>query len=882
MARFPDRLMHGTLGWMSRDSSRLLLAFNTDLREKPDLQRRLAALSLMLEDQAEKSRPTPAPSVNHTDRSLWVRSVGGGPISDDQLPTVEKAFEKELDWIGPVYRLPNLAGRSALLCPLPNVLLAKPLGQSHDGTHRTGALVAAAAAAGQQALSEDAERSKLLAPWHYLRINDPKATPAYALRDQLLKELGDAAVDLRFETMPLMSPVAVVPNDPLFAQQWDMTRIQAPQAWDINDGANGVVVCVLDEGCDRAHPDLQFTAAGINSGTMMGDGSPFGNHGTACAGIVGGRFDNGAGVSGVAGRCTIMPVAVGGWTDVAVAAGINYARMNGAAVISMSFGWNAWDPAIIDPAIQNAFNDGLVMCVATHNQNGAITYPATNALVMACGATDQLDNRKTPASPDGEAWGSNFGPQVSVVAPGVLIPTTDRTDADGYVAGDYRMDFNGTSSATPHVAGLAALVRGQYPALTNVEVRGIIERSAEKVGAVAYADTPGHPNGSWNEEMGYGRINANRSLDLADLMIRDAPADSGGEPGPGGNFWDFSDIVVRIFDDNVFVPADPAQSKHLELGQTNYLYVRVINRGPRDARNVVVGARLTPFVGTQFVYPHDWNAVDATHLSPTAINATFAAIPAGGEQIARFSISAAQVQVLWDEGWHPCLVASVTADNDYAFATAPLVASPIVVQRNNLAQRNLSVINVLAGASASLPFIAGHELNLERAMTLVIDRRGLPKAARVRLALDEGNVHFPHVDLTPPLPRPGQGGDGCGGGLVFLERTRVKTRLGCCDGVLTIEKGSSFDCLPETRIGEVSVKGGVVVLDGGARYVDVSADKAEVRMVKQPGQRYAFSVQVLMPGNARGGDGHGLSVAQRNEAGQTVGGASAWMVVAGG
>jgi len=70
----------------------------------------------------------------------------------------------------------------------------------------------------------------------------------------------------------------------------------------------------------------------------------------------------------------------------------------------MSFGSDAWDPTIIDPAIQEAFDLNVVMCAATHNYNAAITYPATNPLVMACGASDQVDNRKSPTSPDGEWW----------------------------------------------------------------------------------------------------------------------------------------------------------------------------------------------------------------------------------------------------------------------------------------------------------------------------------------------------------------------------------------------------------------------------------------------------------------------------------------------
>jgi len=189
-------------------------------------------------------------------------------------------------------------------------------------------------------------------------------------------------------------------------------------------------------------------------------------------------------------------------------------------VISMSFGWNGWDAAIIDPAIAEAHAAGLVMCVATHNHNTAngITYPATNPLVIAVGASDQADNRKSPTSPDGEGWGSNFGPQISVVAPGVLCPAPDRTGGDGYAAGDYTMTFNGTSAATPHVAGLAALLISRKPSLTNTAVRTIIETTAAKVGTVAYATTPGYGNGTWNNQMGYGRIDVQAAVQAVKIL----------------------------------------------------------------------------------------------------------------------------------------------------------------------------------------------------------------------------------------------------------------------------------------------------------------------------------------------------------------------------
>lgn len=550
MSTYPQQLNPRTGVTLTLDPTRLVLAF----KERPT--RDFAASSAFSElglvpERAGDARAADTNQrevINNTELRQWMRSSAAAALPEDIVDRVQESFRDNLDWVGPVYRLENEAGQKGFVCPVPNVLLIKPTPTATaTGEDLATRLV-------QYGLREVTEKSQYLGEFRYFVLDDPLRASAFDISDRLLDAEQQFVQDIRFENMPMVVPTAFTPNDPLFAQQWNMNQIQAGGAgltgWDISTGNNTVVVCILDEGCDLTHPDLQFSTPGINLGTMMPDGSPTGNHGTACAGIAAARNNNAEGIAGVAGNCQIMPLAFSTWSDTEVAAGINFATANGANVISMSFGWDLWDPAVIDPAIQNAHNNGLVMCVATHNYNSSITYPATNPLVIACGASDELDNRKSPASPDGECWwGSDFGAEISVVAPGVRIPTTDRQGNAGYNhngtpetfpvacapggtftypstgdnAGNYYAVFNGTSAATPHVAGLAALLLSLNPRLTNIQVRNIIERTADKVGVVPYAETPGYPNGTWNQEMGYGRINVLRALELAKKELRTIP-----------------------------------------------------------------------------------------------------------------------------------------------------------------------------------------------------------------------------------------------------------------------------------------------------------------------------------------------------------------------
>jgi Subtilase family len=897
MQAFPKTLSHPSGGQVTLDESRLLLGFEKPPTPK-SLSGALAAAGLALEDdgggggrERQKNGRRLFEQINHTDRRFWVRSRRNEPIDDETVASLERELKTRkigLAWMAPTYRGAE-GGANAVFSPLPNVLLVRP-GQSDEGSLEQVLQT--------YGFKENKRKSEFQTPFRYFEATHPERS-AYDVRATLLEKANGAFTDVRLEHMPMVVPTTVTPNDPLIAQQWDMTQINAAGAgtsgWNITTGAASTIICILDTGCDLTHPDLSFASNGINLGTMSGTGAPTGNHGTACAGIAAASYNNATGVAGVAGNCRILPVAFQNWTDAEVAAGINWAVANGAAVISMSFGEYApsdgpgpsgWDFSVIDPAIAAAATAGVVLCAATGNENINTfnRYPARNPLVIACGASDQADNRKSPSSPDGEGWGSNWAPGVSVVAPGVRIPTTDRQGTDGYnsaagTAGDYFLMFNGTSSATPHVAGFVGLLISQYPTLNAEDVRNVIERTAAKVGTVAYAELTGFANGTRNQEMGYGRIDVLRGLDFGDVMIRDYPTDVGAEPStpPGGDFWDFSDICIRPTDDNVFAPNNPFQSDRVERGQTNFLYIRATNNGPRDARNVTVDARITPFVGLQFVYPQDWTLIDANHVQPAPVTATFPVIAAGASAMAKFQISSTQVDTLWgwttSHPWHPCLLAAVTADNDYAYATAPLSGGDVVVRRNNFAQKNLTVVDVIPGLSVAFPFVVAHTLDQTEELELIVDRADIPSRSKVMLDLDASADMFPHAELLRGhIGRPVHDREA----LVFLDRTRIAVGSGPSPaGVVTLERGSRFDIADPDGYESIDVDGGELVLRGSRRLVQVDDDLGSIHVAKQPGGYLPMAIRLDVDEQAHEGDRFSIRVYQKNRDGEIVGGATA-------
>ncbi|MEM6965933.1 MAG: S8 family serine peptidase [Bacteroidota bacterium] len=344
-------------------------------------------------------------------------------------------------------------------------------------------------------------------------------------------------------------------NDPNVDDQWSLNNdgVNTAQyngvpgadmsvfaAWATTTGSASIKVAILDEGVDLNHPDLAanllagYDATGQNSG-----GGPSGNdaHGTACAGIVAAVGNNNLGGAGVAYSSKIIPVRIAysqgqSWitTNAWIGNSINWSYQNANAdILSNSWGGGG-SSSTINNAISGAVNNGrnglgAPVLFAAGNDNGANSYPATYAPTISVIAMSMCNQRKNPASCDGESWwGSNYGNGADVAAPGVKIFATDISGSAGYSNGDYTASFNGTSSACPNAAGVMALILSADNSLTETQARFALESTTDKVGGYTYNNNVnGQPNGSWSNDLGYGRVNADAAVaSVASTTANDA------------------------------------------------------------------------------------------------------------------------------------------------------------------------------------------------------------------------------------------------------------------------------------------------------------------------------------------------------------------------
>ncbi len=429
-------------------------------------------------------------------------------------------------------------------------------------------------------------------------------------------------------------------NDAEFNQQWGLNNsanpaidINACQAWAIpGANGNGVKVGIVDNGISLNHSDLasnifnqsydsntqtqpsKLTNQEVyfyvnNSPHPPGSGGelfPYkSNHGTRVAGIIG-AASNTTDISGVAPQCKIVAVSNTlnsneeydpTLQSFSLANGIDWAVSQGADIINCSWkcdndGLNA---TYLEGKILSALNQGrngkgcIVVFVSGNNFDGPTTfYPSyIDPRIMVVGALNNTGTRAPFSAYEVDFTNDEFiNNNIDVVAPGVdirsLITNFFTLVPDNGTVIDQRTD-SGTSFAAPHVSGTAALMLSVNPCLTGQQVRDIIEQTAQKVGGYAYTTTAGRPNGTWNNEMGYGLIDAYAATQMAktlagthlDLYIKDNTADLGIEPNTTTTaLWNSPNIWVRNNQDNGTIHQTPKYNQTTP----NYVYVKVENK----------------------------------------------------------------------------------------------------------------------------------------------------------------------------------------------------------------------------------------------------------------------------------------------------------------
>ena len=516
------------------------------------------------------------------------------------------------------------------------------------------------------------------------------------------------------------SSSAICANDTDFGLLWGLKNrsnstidINVCDAWRITEG-DGINVAILDQEIYRDHPDLAPNMSPLSFSAEPGNPEmyTYANHGTFVAGVIGAVRNNNLDVVGVAPKSKLMGVSHSliswAYSSEYFANGINWAWQNGADIINNSWGdqggryYNSFHSALLEDAIINALTEGRngkgsVVIFAAGNNSGYIDYPASfNDDLIAVGSVMSTGLRNSHAG---------YGNDLDVVAPGDgIVSTTFHEGATAGIGGT--TTGSGTSFATPYVSGIAALILSIDSSLSGKEVNDIIEQTAQKVGGYDYSIHENRPNGPWNNEMGYGLVDAYAAVLMAaqkhnslDLYIKDSPDDIGEEPNTitGRRIWRSPDIWVRNRRDGIEEHQNPVYNRN---NNRNYVYVRIRNRSNIASTG---GDKVKLYwrkAGTVSRWPESWDGT-------TRQNGVLMGAPIGTIYIP--ALEPREEVVLsfpWEmpnpsdysnisssQSWHFCLLARIVSEDDpMTNEQEERYTSTNARKNNNIAWKNVTVV----------------------------------------------------------------------------------------------------------------------------------------------------------------------------------------------
>jgi len=311
-----------------------------------------------------------------------------------------------------------------------------------------------------------------------------------------------------------------IPDDPKVGYQYHLSVIDAFSAWDIQKGDTNVIIGIVDTGIDTDHPDLVGRIKknyndpidgvdndndgyidnfiGWDLGDNDNDPETWGHHGNQVTGMAAANTNNGANIAAIGYNIMVLPVKIASSTGSLTGAydGIVYAADHGADIINCSWGsqnsYSKYGQDVINYATIN--KGALVVAAAGNNNSTNYFYPASYDNVLSVGGTNAADEKWIQSSSEG----SQFNDKIDVVAPSHNVFALWKGGSSGIIG-------RGTSFASPIVAGLAGLVKSEYPNASPQKIAAIIKSSTDDIYSLG-------GNSGYLGMLGTGRVNAYKAL----------------------------------------------------------------------------------------------------------------------------------------------------------------------------------------------------------------------------------------------------------------------------------------------------------------------------------------------------------------------------------